>query len=138
MDINLVIFTLIIPTFILFWISFYHLKKLTEKITKVKKIKDINGAKDFMNKSFMSSDILLEIFIPKKYSNKYHDDFRKIRIFVIPFILFFIPTVGLIFYTVFRPYFISREFGMPLLIIGFGLLSTIIGIILRIKRKYIT
>ena len=135
MDLKIIAFILIIPTLILFWISFYHLKKLTAKITGVRNIKDLKGARDFVDKSFTSSDILLEIFFPKKYSKKYPDDFRKVRVFAIPAILFFIPTVGLIFYIVFKPYFINKEFGVPLFILGFILLSWIAGIALRKYRK---
>jgi len=135
MDITLVVFILFIPTFVLFWITFYYLKRLTVKITGVKNIKDLKGAKDFVDKSFTSGDILLEIFFPKEYSKKYPTDFRKVRFFAIPTIFFCIPTVGLIFYIVFKPYFINKEFGMPALILGLILFSWIVGIALRKYRK---
>ena len=133
METTTIVIILFIPTFVLLGISLYHLKNLVVKITG--KTKDIKGTKDFMNKSYISNDILLEILIPKKYSEEYPDDYKKIRIFAIPALLLFIPTFALNFYIIFKPYFISKEYGMPIMFFGVFILFVVVDFIF-IGRKH--
>lgn len=135
MELKIIAFLLFIPTFILLAISFFILRKLTIKITGVRNIRDLKGPKDFLDRSFISSDIILEVFFPKKYSKKYPAEFNKARLFLIPMIIFFIPTMGIIFYDIFTSYPKNNGPRVPLMFLAFLILSSMLNIFLRRYRS---
>lgn len=135
MELKIIAFLLFIPTFILLAISFFILRKLAIKITGVKNVRDFKNPKDFVNKSLTGSDILLEVFFPKKYSKKYPAEFNKARLFLIPTLILFIPTIGLIFYDVFKSYPTNNKPSLPLAFIIFFILTCVLNVFLRKYRN---
>lgn len=131
MELKAIAIILFIPAWILLMITMYKLRSLTYKITGIKKFTNIKGVNDFIDKSFKSSDILLEIFFPKNYSKTYPVEFRKVRFFAIPSLILFIPAIILIFYIIFPPYFTNKKLGIPEIFFGIIILMSVLSFILK-------